>query len=157
MCSSDLFELKSKLFEVLVRILCVQRWFPVDGFSHRLLPTDRPHFSSEDGTTESTKNSIALPSECWEWESDWQIETLFEGQVLDPEVCSLTNQNGQNFEYVMYFNQGWTYAVDFPARYHSEKSWKSCVRRRKWFRTRRFIAFNKWHRISPIHEDFTQV
>ena len=69
----------------------------------------------------------------WQWESNWYLETTFNRQKLD--------------------DNGWTYAVDFPAEYHSKKSFTSCVRRRKWIRYRRYIAINTWSQISSIHKD----
>ncbi|XP_066998371.2 tectonin beta-propeller repeat-containing protein isoform X2 [Anabrus simplex] len=113
-----------------------ERWLPVEGFSSRLLPTDRYHFSSQDGTRDRTKEKIALPSMAWQWEGDWHLETSLDGQQLDSD--------------------GWTYAVDFPANFHPKKQWKSCVRRRKWIRYRRYIAMNSWCAVSPLHNDPTQ-
>lgn len=55
------------------------------------------------------------------------------------------------------FWQGWTYAVDFPATYTTKKQWKSCVRRRKWVRYRRYSAMNSWCAIAPLHKDATKV
>ena len=69
----------------------------------------------------------------WQWESNWYLETTFNRHKLE--------------------NDGWTYAVDFPAEYHSKKSFVSCVRRRKWIRYRRYIANNTWSVVSPIHKD----
>ena len=69
----------------------------------------------------------------WQWESNWYLETTFNRQKLD--------------------DNGWTYAVDFPAEYHCKKSFTSCVRRRKWIRYRRYIALNTWSQISSIHKD----
>lgn len=73
----------------------------------------------------------------WQWEGDWQIELTLDGQHLD--------------------HDGWTYAVDFPATFHPKKQWKSCVRRRLWVRTRKYIAMNTWCAISPLHKDATNV
>ena len=106
----------------------------MDGFSGtKLLPTDRPPFSSADGLQKKDKESIRLPSMAWEWESNWYLETTFNRERLA--------------------NDGWTYAVDFPAEYYSKKSFTSCVRRRKWIRYRRYIANNSWSMVSPIHKD----
>ncbi|XP_075220650.1 tectonin beta-propeller repeat-containing peroxin 23 isoform X2 [Lycorma delicatula] len=113
-----------------------QRWLPLEGFSKRLLPTDRYNFSSEDGITERRKDKIHLPSMAWQWEGDWHIETCLDGQPLDDD--------------------GWTYAVDFPASYHPQKQWSSCVRRRKWVRYRRYSAMNSWCAIAPLHKDPTK-
>ncbi|RZF34504.1 hypothetical protein LSTR_LSTR011746 [Laodelphax striatellus] len=113
-----------------------QRWLPLDGFSKRLLPTDRFNFSSEDGLTERCMERIRLPSMAWQWEGNWHIETSLEGQQLDDD--------------------GWTYAVDFPATYHPQKQWSSCVRRRKWVRYRRYSAMNSWCAIAPLHKDPTK-
>lgn len=64
-----------------------QRWLPLDGFSARLLPTDRFHYSSEDGTVDRSWDIVELPSRAWAWESDWHIETVMDdGQPLDHEV-----------------------------------------------------------------------
>ncbi|OWR45032.1 tectonin beta-propeller repeat-containing protein [Danaus plexippus] len=113
-----------------------ERWLPLDGFSDRLLPTDRYHFSSQDGTKDRSIDCIRLPSMAWQWEGDWQLELTLDGQPLD--------------------HDGWTYAVDFPAQFVPVKQWKSCVRRRKWIRYRKFSAMNSWCAIAPLHKDPTQ-
>lgn len=113
-----------------------ERWLPLEGFSGRLLPTDRYHFSSQDGTKDRSIESIRLPSMAWQWEGDWQLELALDGQPLD--------------------HDGWTYAVDFPAQFGTAKQWKSCVRRRKWIRYRKFSAMNSWCAIAPLHKDPTQ-
>uniref|UniRef100_A0ABD2WY66 Galectin domain-containing protein n=1 Tax=Trichogramma kaykai TaxID=54128 RepID=A0ABD2WY66_9HYME len=113
-----------------------ERWLPLEGFSGRLLPTDRYHFSNHDGSVDRSRDKVKLPSMAWQWEGDWQIETTLDGQPLD--------------------HDGWTYAVDFPATYGVTKQWKSCVRRRKWVRYRRYSAMNSWCAIAPLHKDATK-
>lgn len=113
-----------------------ERWFPIEGFGNRLLPTDRSKFSNMNGMENRPINSIRLPSACWIWESEWQLELTLEGEQLD--------------------HDGWTYAIDFPAKYYPKKSWNTCVRRRKWIRSRRFNAINSWCAIAPLHKDATQ-
>ncbi|CAK1552037.1 unnamed protein product [Leptosia nina] len=113
-----------------------ERWLPLEGFSSRLLPTDRYHFSSQDGTKDRSIDGIRLPSMAWQWEGDWQLELTLDGQPLD--------------------HDGWCYAVDFPAQFGPTKQWKSCVRRRKWIRYRKFSAMNSWCAIAPLHKDPTQ-
>ncbi|KAI5637989.1 propeller domain-containing protein [Phthorimaea operculella] len=113
-----------------------ERWLPLEGFSSRMLPTDRYHFSSQDGTVDRSIDRIRLPSMAWQWEGDWQLELTLDGQPLD--------------------HDGWTYAVDFPAQFGPTKQWKSCVRRRKWVRYRKFSALNSWCAIAPLHKDPTQ-
>lgn len=113
-----------------------ERWLPLEGFSGRLLPTDRYHFSSQDGTKDRSIDRIRLPSMAWQWEGDWQLEHTLDGQLLD--------------------HDGWSYAVDFPAQFGPVKQWKSCVRRRKWIRYRKFSALNSWCAIAPLHKDPTQ-
>ncbi|CAL1279116.1 unnamed protein product [Larinioides sclopetarius] len=110
-----------------------ERWNPFNGFSIKLLPTDRPHFSSADGLVSLPQENFQLPSKSWDWEEEWYVEDNLDGQPLEPE--------------------GWTYAVDFPANYTPNKAWNSLVRRRKWIRYRRFCATNKWSLIPSIHED----
>ncbi|XP_030032628.1 tectonin beta-propeller repeat-containing protein isoform X2 [Manduca sexta] len=113
-----------------------ERWLPLEGFSGRLLPTDRYHFSSQDGTKDRSIDRIRLPSMAWQWEGDWQLELTLDGQPLD--------------------HDGWSYAIDFPAQFGPTKQWKSCVRRRKWIRYRKFSAMNSWCAIAPLHKDPTQ-
>ncbi|KAJ9585855.1 hypothetical protein L9F63_020497, partial [Diploptera punctata] len=113
-----------------------ERWLPLEGFSGRLLPTDRFHYSSQDGTRDRSLDKIRLPSMAWQWEGEWHLETTLDGQPLD--------------------HDGWTYAVDFPATFYPKKQWKSCVRRRKWIRYRRYSAMNSWCAIAPLHKDPTQ-
>ncbi|XP_064478479.1 tectonin beta-propeller repeat-containing protein 1-like [Ornithodoros turicata] len=110
-----------------------QRWNPKEGFSTRLLPTDRPAWSSKDGLSARPKQSINLPSSSWQWEGCWYIDDNLDGIPLGP--------------------QGWTYCVDFPFTYTPEKRWNSMVRRRKWIRHRRYVAVDKWTRIPGIHGD----
>ncbi|CAG7834693.1 unnamed protein product [Allacma fusca] len=113
-----------------------QRWNPIGGFCDNLLPTDRYQFSNAEGTANRAKDLIKIPSEAWIWKGEWQIENTFGSEILEPE--------------------GWTYAVDFPATYSPEKGWKSCVRRRKWYRIREYIATNKWNAVPGVDEDFTK-
>ncbi|XP_026483040.1 tectonin beta-propeller repeat-containing protein-like [Ctenocephalides felis] len=113
-----------------------ERWLPLEGFSSRLLPTDRYHFSSVDGLVDRSIDQIRLPSMAWQWEGDWYIDTTLDGQPLE--------------------HDGWTYAVDFPAQFGPRKQWSSCVRRRKWCRRRRYSAMGAWCAVAPLHRDPTQ-
>ncbi|XP_076270197.1 tectonin beta-propeller repeat-containing peroxin 23 isoform X2 [Rhynchophorus ferrugineus] len=113
-----------------------ERWLPIEGFSSRLLPTDRFHFSNADGSVDRSIDKIRLPSMAWQWEGDWQLELSLDGQPLD--------------------HNGWTYAVDFPACFYTKKQWKSCVRRRLWVRTAKYCAMNSWCAIAPLHKDATR-
>jgi tectonin beta-propeller repeat-containing protein 1 len=97
-----------------------QRWNPLSQFSDSLLPTDRPAFSCADGSLALPKEGFTLPSKCWQWETDWYIETNIEGEPLEPE--------------------GWSYAIDFPMKYGTERRWNSLVRRRRWLRFRRSLT-----------------
>lgn len=67
---------------------------------------------------------------------EWQLDCSLNGEPLD--------------------HTGWMYAIDFPAKFYPKKSWNSCVRRRKWVRTRRYNALNSWCAIAPLHKDATQ-
>ena len=110
-----------------------QRWNPIDGFSANLLPTDRPNFSTIDGTIARPKSGVKLPSLAWQWESEWYVDSNFNGKTLD--------------------KQGWTYAVDFPAQYSAAKGLTSCVRRRRWIRYRRYAATDSWSAVAGVHKD----
>lgn len=68
------------------KIQYLQRWLPLEGFSGRLLPTDRYNFSNQDGTVDRSRDKVRLPSMAWQWEGDWQIETTLDGQPLDHDV-----------------------------------------------------------------------
>uniref|UniRef100_A0A0P6H8Z5 Tectonin beta-propeller repeat-containing protein n=1 Tax=Daphnia magna TaxID=35525 RepID=A0A0P6H8Z5_9CRUS len=107
-----------------------QRWNPIDGFSNKLLPTDRPFYSSQDGLTDRDLKRVKLPSQAWVWDEQWHLELLHEGQHLDAE--------------------GWMYAVDFPRAYSNTKAWNSCVRRRKWVRNRRYNGLRTWVSLPPV-------
>ncbi|KAM7358465.1 tectonin beta-propeller repeat-containing peroxin 23 [Cochliomyia hominivorax] len=113
-----------------------ERWLPIEGFSKKLLPTDRYKFSSADGQQDRTIEKIRLPSMAWQWDGDWHLELDLDGQPLSEE--------------------GWMYALDFPATYSAKKSWNSYVRRRKWVRFRRYSALNCWCAVAPLHKDPTQ-
>ncbi|KAF4106692.1 tectonin beta-propeller repeat-containing protein 1 [Onychostoma macrolepis] len=104
-----------------------QRWNPVDGFSDRLLPSDRWLWSDVTGLKHQPLGDFQLPSENWEWEADWYMDENFGGEPTEKE--------------------GWTYAIDFPANYTKDKKWNSCVRRRRWIRYRRYKAQDTWVKI----------
>ncbi|XP_067225683.1 tectonin beta-propeller repeat-containing protein 1 [Chanodichthys erythropterus] len=104
-----------------------QRWNPVDGFSDRLLPSDRWQWSDVSGLKHQPLGDFQLPSDNWEWEADWYVDENFGGE---------TTEKG-----------GWTYAIDFPATYTKDKKWNSCVRRRRWIRYRRYKAQETWVKI----------
>lgn len=108
-----------------------QRWNPVDGFSERLLPSDRWQWSDVTGLQHQPLDSFGLPSRSWEWEGDWFVDENFEGEPTEKE--------------------GWSYAIDFPAFYTKDKKWNSCVRRRRWLRYRRYKAMDSWAKIPSQH------
>ncbi|XP_067673627.1 tectonin beta-propeller repeat-containing protein 1-like isoform X2 [Haliotis asinina] len=105
-----------------------QRWSPISGFSgSNLLPTDRSNWSDEHGNGFFPKESFTLPSQHWEWDGDWEIDDNFQGQIAS--------------------RGGWQYATNFPRPWTPESTWKSCVRKRKWIRFRRFTATDVWAKI----------
>ncbi|XP_028844606.1 tectonin beta-propeller repeat-containing protein 1-like [Denticeps clupeoides] len=104
-----------------------QRWNPVDGFSDRLLPSDRWQWSDVTGLQHQPLDSFQLLSDNWEWEGDWYVDENFGGDPTD--------------------KGGWTYAMDFPATYTKDKKWNSCVRRRRWIRYRRYTARDVWAKV----------
>ncbi|KAM6951559.1 tectonin beta-propeller repeat-containing protein 1 [Aplochiton taeniatus] len=118
-----------------------QRWNPVDGFSERLLPSDRWQWSDVTGLENQPLDGFRLPSANWEWEGDWYMDENFEGEPTEKE--------------------GWTYAMDFPATYTRDKKWNSCVRRRRWLRYRRYRAMDAWAKIpseqSGLPDPFNDV
>ncbi|CAG0888008.1 unnamed protein product [Cyprideis torosa] len=118
-----------------------ERWNPKDGFCSALLPTDRHHFSTQDGTRERRMDKIELPSLAWRWDTAWSVDEIFHGKQV---------------------KMGWTYAVDFPREYGPEKKWNSMVRRRKWIRRRKYVALNAWAQVlssfpNPLEEPFIDI
>ncbi|XP_062382179.1 tectonin beta-propeller repeat-containing protein 1 [Sardina pilchardus] len=119
-----------------------QRWNPVDGFSDRLLPSDRWQWSDITGLQHQPLDGFQLPSENWEWEADWYADENIGGEPTD--------------------KGGWTYAIDFPATYTKDKKWNSCVRRRRWLRYRRYKARDTWAKIpseeaGPLPDPFNDI
>ena len=94
-----------------------QRWFPLLGWSSKLLPTDRPSYSNAKGTRELSKRQFKLLPR-WRWTSGWE--------VLRDDTTDV---------------DGWSYAMDFSTRkgeyrgFH-RKAFIHSVRRRKWVRHR---------------------
>ena len=83
------------------------------GWSSSLMPTDRYQFSSKDGKEERLRDGPLFPDSKYIWDGDWSVEVIFPGS---------TDQDG------------WTYAVDFPASYSPANFLAAMVRRRKWVR-----------------------
>ena len=64
-----------------------QRWVPARGWSsqHLLPGVDPWQWSSEDGNVHLPKEVFKLPSENWQWESDW---------CVDENVCGFLTDKG---------------------------------------------------------------
>ena len=102
-----------------------QRWYPLTGWSAKLMLTDRPAWSDEAGLVEKTKysfdfldldleglNAVAgrgAAAGGMEWELAWAVDKT--RPDADPD--------------------GWLYAVDFPSAW-GIRTTATCVRRRKW-------------------------
>eukprot|EP01012_Entosiphon_sulcatum_P048237 TRINITY_DN6657_c0_g1_i2.p1 TRINITY_DN6657_c0_g1~~TRINITY_DN6657_c0_g1_i2.p1 ORF type:complete len:1408 (+),score=258.18 TRINITY_DN6657_c0_g1_i2:46-4224(+) len=105
-----------------------QRWFPVRGFSSKMLPTDRPGWSSADGRIEQRREQMQPPTD-YQWESGSAFTIVKDPHTTDAE--------------------GWEYAVDFPAVYHGSKSASDFVRRRQWRRQAELIGDGEWEEEPP--------
>ncbi|XP_034049562.1 tectonin beta-propeller repeat-containing protein 1 [Thalassophryne amazonica] len=118
-----------------------QRWNPRDGFSERLLPSDRWQWSDITGLQHQPFDGFQLPSSSWDWEGDWYVDENFEGEPTE--------------------KGGWTYALDFPSTYAKDKKWNSCVRRRRWLRYRRYKAMDTWAKIpsqqTTVQDPFSDI
>ncbi|XP_061850000.1 tectonin beta-propeller repeat-containing protein 1 [Colius striatus] len=106
-----------------------QRWNPVTGYSSRGLPTDRYMWSDASGLQECTKVNTKPPSPQWSWVSDWYID--------------FNTSGGTDRE-------GWQYAADFPASYHSHKTMKDFVRRRRWARKCKIVTNGPWLEVPSV-------
>lgn len=98
-----------------------QRWNPVEGYTDRLLPSDRWHWSDESGMYDCSKENYRLPSLSCKWLDDWTIDY---------------NDHTDN--------QGWQYAVDFPRVYHKTRGLNDYVRRRRWKRACKITTTGPW-------------
>jgi hypothetical protein len=103
-----------------------QRWFPLQGFSHNLLPTDRPKWSDRSGMQEVVLSNVKLSSRHWQWTEDWKVE-------IESSNCD---------------GEGWSYALDFTTEFHRKKKITDCVRRRRWIRTARYSSKGAWKMID---------
>ena len=97
-----------------------QRFYPLLGWSSKLLPTDRPPFSNARGSRELSKEQFRLLPR-WRWTAGWE--------VLRDDTTDV---------------EGWSYAIDFSStssrtgeyRGVHRKAFIHSVRRRKWVRHR---------------------
>ncbi|KAL1140547.1 hypothetical protein AAG570_000477, partial [Ranatra chinensis] len=104
-----------------------QRWNPLNGFSSRGLPTDRPMWSDSTGCQKRSKETTRLLSMHWQWLTDWTIDYLTPGGVD---------------------SEGWQYAVDFSTSYHARKNMTDYVRRRRWARKCKLSTSGPWIEIG---------
>lgn len=129
-----------------------QRWNPVDGFSDRLLPSDRWQWSDATGLNHQPLSGFQLPSENWEWEAEWHQDENFGGEPTEKGVSIDFTDFTYASPYAMGHHlcclQGWTYAIDFPAMYTKDKKWNSCVRRCRWIRYRRYKSQDAWVKVG---------
>lgn len=58
----------------------------MDGFSDRLLPSDRWQWSDVTGLQHQPLDSFQPPSENWEWEADWYVDENFGGEPTEKGV-----------------------------------------------------------------------
>lgn len=106
-----------------------QRWNPVSGFTKRGLPTDRPSWSDKSGLVECLKEWVTPPSSQWHWISDWMVDYSSSDEVDD---------------------NGWQYAVDFPASYHGYRGIQDFVRRRRWVRKCQLLCDSPWRQAANL-------
>ena len=99
-----------------------QRYYPVVGWSSRLLPTDRPSWSNDEGTQAKQFTDFKCPPG-WSWVSDWRIDKGSGGG---------TEGGGEKD------GEGWSYAVEFTREWKGEatRGTRNLVRRRRWVRKR---------------------
>ena len=99
-----------------------QRYYPVVGWSSRLLPTDRPNWSNDEGTQAKQFTDFKCPPG-WSWVSDWRI---------DKGAGSGADGSGDKD------GEGWSYTVEFTREWKGEaaRGSRNLVRRRRWVRKR---------------------
>ncbi|XP_037363027.1 tectonin beta-propeller repeat-containing protein 1 isoform X2 [Talpa occidentalis] len=106
--------------------------------------------------------TLSTAGQYWELCKDVQLE--FKRVSATTQCCWGIACDNQVYVYVCasdvpirhreeaYENQGWTYAIDFPATYTRDQKWNSCVRRRRWIRYRRYKSRDTWAKI-PSKDD----
>eukprot|EP00388_Colpodella_angusta_P041595 GDKK01053714.1.p1 GENE.GDKK01053714.1~~GDKK01053714.1.p1 ORF type:complete len:526 (+),score=58.36 GDKK01053714.1:75-1580(+) len=135
-----------------------QRVFPVAGWGHGMLPSDRSPWSTREGVRLRNKDELT-PELGYEWAGGWHLVDMsvigsdeVDAYGSDPLVddsdkkksksqakkslekqsdkkAGNVNDNDNDNE-----NDGWYYAVDFKGSYHPEEGALDCVRRRCWRR-----------------------
>ena len=111
-----------------------QRFYPLLGWSQRLLPTDRPPLSNNRGTRARRREDFRLLPH-WHWSGDWELQRDDRTDV-----------------------DGWSYAVDFSNRqrrfagFH-RKAFIHSVRRRRWQRHRQYQAQPTPHALASATLD----
>ena len=83
----------------------------------------RYSWSDRTGKLSITKENVKLPTLHWQWSSDWLID--------------FSTPGGADHD-------GWQYATDFPATYHSSKKFTDYVRRRRWTRKCNLSTTGPW-------------
>jgi tectonin beta-propeller repeat-containing protein 1 len=102
-----------------------------NGFTSIGFPTDRYAWSDVTGKIKRTKEECTLPSSLFQWSSKWQVD--------------FSTPNGVD-------NEGWQYAIDFPAKYHAKhNSLTDYVRRRRWCRKCCVKISSLWKQINQTH------
>lgn len=86
--------------------LRLRRYYPIAGWSKKLLPTDRHRWSDQEGKKELRKTDFDLPAPNWTWTSEWGVEKT---DTTDDD--------------------GWEYAINFGMKYQKGSTLQS-VRRR---------------------------
>ena len=99
-----------------------QRWYPVAGWTGKMLVGERGRWTSKDGLHERQREHWPIPG-VWghpssesEWRDfEWTVDVSHDSS--DPT--------------------GWTYAFDFRSEFTTKRTSTSCVRRRRWRRAAR--------------------
>jgi len=104
-----------KLPKVMVRLWEYQRYYPIAGWTHKMMPTDNrgrgAWINHSDGRRCEEKEKYELSRE-WKWNMDkWM-----------PLIDANTDA------------QGWAYAIDPSMTWHAKKGVEHFVRRRLWQR-----------------------
>ena len=68
----------------------LKRWVPTRGWSAKnLIPgVDPAEWSSEDGHRSLPRTDFKLPSNNWQWESEWYVDENVDGQLTDKGVST---------------------------------------------------------------------
>lgn len=129
-----------------VELFLNERYFPMVGWGKMMLPTDRWKWSSLDGREERKMDGSFLPPKGYIWHesSSWQLDLFRTPSAVQQRNQDLKADRGgeelgeDEIELPGTDEEGYEYAIDFPAMFHYPCGRMDVVRRRRYTRLAKF-------------------